>query len=155
MCAPERRWSRRSQPVEWRRSIKTSWRWSWRRNVRHDWRRRSGGGGLNCGSRRWRRGKIQKTSRSDQGCCFFVLFLRSMKIYFHFLSFPNTKMAQVDKTLLNAWQGQKICLSWFIESIPWLLMTWWSKEPGHHLPWYWSGNNLLSALQRLTLCMLI
>ena len=22
--------------------------------------------------------------------------------------------------------------------IPWLLMTWWHKEPGHQQPWYWS-----------------
>ena len=23
------------------------------------------------------------------------------------------------------------------QSMPWLLMTWWCKEPGHQQPWYW------------------
>ena len=26
---------------------------------------------------------------------------------------------------------------WQIGSIPWLLMTWRHKEPGHQQPWYW------------------
>ena len=54
-------------------------------------------------------------------------------IHLHFLSFHNTGMMQVFETFPHGRQNP-ICFTWLT---PWLLMTWWRKEPGHHQPWYW------------------
>ena len=32
-------------------------------------------------------------------------------------------------------------LAYPTHSIPWLLMAWWSMEPGHQQPWYWLSSS--------------
>ena len=57
----------------------------------------------------------------------------NIKMYLYFLSFLNNEMVQVVKFLCCGRQGH-VYLGW---SIPWLLMSWWRKEPGHQQSWYW------------------
>ena len=50
----------------------------------------------------------------------------------HFLTFLKTEMAQVVEIFPHGRQGPifpKLC-------IPWLLINWQYKEPGHHQPWH-------------------
>ena len=62
-----------------------------------------------------------------------VLNLSEENTYLHFLSFLNTKSAQVAEILPHDWLGP-FCPAL---SIPMLLMTWRLKEPGHQQQWYW------------------
>ena len=39
------------------------------------------------------------------------------------------------KTLAWAW------LIYGAQSVPWLLMSWWHKEPGHQQPWCWPNHH--------------
>ena len=61
-------------------------------------------------------------------------FLReNINIYLHFMSFLHTNKTQVIEIPRRVRQGPAYS-TW---SIPWLLMSWRCKEPGHQLPWYW------------------
>ena len=68
------------------------------------------------------------------------------KTYLCYLSFPNTEMAQIVEILFNGRQGSidpsnsKFNSKFNFEfegSIPWLLVTWWCKEPVYQQTLYW------------------
>ena len=60
-------------------------------------------------------------------------FFRKYENMFAFLSFLNTEIAQIIE-ILQLWRQGAVSS---VSSIPWLLMTWWHKEPRHQQPWYW------------------
>ena len=65
-----------------------------------------------------------------------IFFQGNTKIYLHFLYFLNADMAQ-EVAILPYWRQGTIYIK---QSIPWLLMSWRHKEPGHQKPWYWPSS---------------
>ena len=67
-------------------------------------------------------------------------FLRgSINMYLHFISFLRIDVTQVVEILPHVRQGPTSST----QSIPWVLMSWRRKEPGHHHSWYllyWTGS---------------
>ena len=63
-------------------------------------------------------------------------FWENFKMYLRFLSFPNTDMTQTGE-MFPLGRQRPGCPT---ESIPWLLMSWRRKEPGHQQPWYWLNS---------------
>ena len=66
--------------------------------------------------------------------------LGNTKRYLHFTSLLKNEMMQIVEILPHGRQG----LVYLTRSIPWMLITWRGKEPGHQQPWYWpsfSGFN--------------
>ena len=63
------------------------------------------------------------------------------KTYLYFFSFLKYEMAQVVESLPHG--GKNLPIS---HSIPWLLMTWRRKEPGHQQPCYWPNILVCSGL---------
>ena len=61
-------------------------------------------------------------------------FFRGNKnIYLHFMSFPYIDITQVVEILPQVRQ----VLTHSTQSISWVLMSWWCKEPGHQQSWQW------------------
>ena len=74
------------------------------------------------------------------------LFLGNVKIYSHFLWFLDPEISQVVKFLSHGrWGPVYLALS-----IPWLVMTWRHKEPGHQWPQYWPGYHGIFRFQYQT-----
>ena len=67
-------------------------------------------------------------------------FNRNLNTYLQFPPLFHSDMAQEFDILPRERQGH----AYFIYSIPWPLMTWRRKEPGHQQPWYWPGKTELS-----------
>ena len=59
-------------------------------------------------------------------------FRGHINIYLHFMSILPIDFTQVLKILPRIREGP----TYSTESIPWLLMSWRRKEPGHQQPWY-------------------
>ena len=57
----------------------------------------------------------------------------NINIFLHFQSLLSTELTQVVK-IFTCGRQESIYLPY---SIPWLLMTWRRKEPGHQQPEYW------------------
>ena len=64
------------------------------------------------------------------------LFRGNINMYLHFMSFLHTDMPKIIEILPRIRPG----LTYFTQSISWLLMSWRPKEPGHQQPWYWPVN---------------
>ena len=60
-------------------------------------------------------------------------FIGNMKMYLWFIPFLYADMTQVVEILPHVRQD----LTYSTLPIPWVLMSWWHKEPGHQQPWYW------------------
>ena len=60
----------------------------------------------------------------------------NLNIYLDFMSFLHMDITQVVEIIPQIRQGPA-CST---KSIPWLLMSWRHKEPGHYLPWYWPSQ---------------
>ena len=58
------------------------------------------------------------------------LFRRNMNMYLQFISFPHNEWAQTVEILPYQIQNPNIST----KSIPWVLMSWQCKEPGHQQP---------------------
>ena len=67
-------------------------------------------------------------------------FRRNKNIYLHFMSFLHIDMTQVVEILPQVRQGP----TYSTESVSWVLMSWWRKEPGHQQPWYWPSETELT-----------
>ena len=73
-----------------------------------------------------------------------MLFLAMLNLFFELYRY------KVSSIIFQYWDGTGSCnpSSWMIRewpiypewSIPWLLLTWRQKEPGHQLPWYWPSS---------------
>ena len=59
-------------------------------------------------------------------------FTGDKNIYLHFMSFLHSDMTQVVEILSYARKGPTDS-TW---AIPWVLLSWRRKEPGHQQPWY-------------------
>ena len=64
------------------------------------------------------------------------IWFRNPKIYFHFLSYLNAKMAQVVE-MFHSGRQEPLYAAY---SVSCLLMTWQCKEPGHQQPWCWHNS---------------
>ena len=62
-------------------------------------------------------------------------FMRDIKIYLQFESFLHTHMTQVAEILPLVRHSQELTYS--VESISSVLMTWQCKEPGYQQLWFW------------------
>ena len=62
--------------------------------------------------------------------------------YFHFLSFVNIDIAHIVEPVFV--QCRETCILY--KSMPWLLMTWRSKEPSHQQPCYCSISHYTNAI---------
>ena len=71
-------------------------------------------------------------SRSQLLSCRIFLFKR--KYVFSFYIMPRYWDANVVEIHSQGREQYFHCM----QSITWLLMPWWHKEPGHQQPWYWS-----------------
>ena len=60
-------------------------------------------------------------------------FRGNINMYLHFISFLHTDMPKIVEILPRIRPG----LTYFIQSISWLLMSWRRKEPRHQQPLYW------------------
>ena len=54
---------------------------------------------------------------------------------------------EIVEILLCGWK-RPVCSAASAESITWLLMAWWHKEPGHQQPWYWPSNSIIFQFQK-------
>ena len=73
-----------------------------------------------------------------------IFFLGNVKSFLHFPSFLDFEMAQIDEIISHRWQGPP----YFTQSIPWLLMAWQCRKPGHQQPRYWPS--LLGIFQSVS-----
>ena len=58
----------------------------------------------------------------------------NIKICLHFLSFLDSWQSLLKSLHKKDWDP---CT---LQSLPWLLMTWRCKKPGHQQPWYWRSS---------------
>ena len=72
------------------------------------------------------------TTTSEPLKC-WIHFRKHSDIYFHFLSSLNNEMAQV----IDIPPSRRQRSVYPTYSIPWLLMNWQRREPGHQQPWNW------------------
>ena len=61
------------------------------------------------------------------------LFRGNKYIYLHFILFFHIDMMQTIKILPQVNQD----LTYSTQSVSWVLMSWWHKEPGHQQQWHW------------------
>ena len=79
----------------------------------------------------WRTLKSTLGDISVNGLTLYALNFSEEHIYLHFISFLHIDMTQVVEIISH------IRPTYPTSAIPWLLMSWRRKEPGHQQPWYW------------------